>query len=73
MRIEFVTTDQLSETQKESLKRLRNAMYPNAMLATTINKQFVHVSPQWSVLVWDEDEWSHEWDCLRVRSSATTR
>jgi hypothetical protein len=56
MKIEFVASDQLSETQKEGLKQLRNTIYPDVMLTTTINKQFVRASPQWSVLVWDEDE-----------------
>lgn len=56
MQIELVTTDQFSEIQKESLKQLRNAVYPNAMLATTLGKQFFLASPQWSALVWDEGE-----------------
>ena len=56
MKIEFVSTDQLSETQKESLRQLRNAVYPTEVLATTISKQFFMASPQWSVLVWDEGE-----------------
>ena len=56
MKIEFTATDQLSEIQKESLRQLRTAVYPTAILATTISKQFLLVSPQWSVLVWDEGE-----------------
>ena len=56
MKIEFVATDQLSDTQKESLKQLRTAVYPAAMLATLIGTQFTWASPQWSVLVWDENE-----------------
>jgi aminoglycoside 2'-N-acetyltransferase I len=56
MKIEFTATDQLSETQKESLKQLRTTVYPAAALATLIGTQFVWESPQWSVLVWDEDE-----------------
>jgi predicted GNAT family N-acyltransferase len=56
MKIEFAATDQLSEIQKESLKQLRNAVYPTEVLKTTISKQFFLASPQWSVLVWEEGE-----------------
>ena len=56
MKIEFVASDQLTDTQKESLKQLRTAVYPTAMLATLIGKQVTWMSPQWSILVWDGDE-----------------
>jgi predicted GNAT family N-acyltransferase len=56
MKIEFVATDQLTDTQKESLKQLRTAVYPAAALGTLIGKQITWMSPQWSVFVWDEDE-----------------
>jgi len=56
MKIEFVATDQLTDIQKESLKQLRTAVYPTAMLATLIGKQVTWASPQWSILVWDGDE-----------------
>ena len=56
MKLELVATDQFSETQKESLKQLRTAVYPAAALATLIGKDVAWASPQWSVLVWDEGE-----------------
>jgi len=56
MKIEFVATDQLSDTQKENLKQLRVAVYPAAVLATLIGKDYTWASPQWSILVWDEDK-----------------
>ena len=56
MKIEFVATDQLTDIQKESLKQLRAAVYPAAALATLIGKDYAWASPQWSVLVWDEDK-----------------
>jgi aminoglycoside 2'-N-acetyltransferase I len=56
MKIEFVATDQLSEIQKEGLKQLRTAVYPAAALATLIGKQVTWAPPQWSILVWDEED-----------------
>jgi len=56
MKIEFVAADQLSDTQKESLKQLRAVVYPAAALGTLLGKQITWMSPQWSVFVWDEDE-----------------
>jgi len=56
MNIEFIATDQLSDAQKESLKQLRAAVYPAAVLATLIGKDYAWASPQWSILVWDEDK-----------------
>jgi len=56
MKIEFAAADQFSVKQKESLKQLRATVYPAAVLATLIGKDIAWASPQWSVLVWDEDE-----------------
>jgi predicted GNAT family N-acyltransferase len=56
MKIEFLADDQLSEVQKEKIRQLRTAVYPTAVLATTISKQFLLASSQWSVWVWDEGE-----------------
>lgn len=56
MKFEFVATDKLSETQKESLNQLRSAVYPPEVLATLPGKLFTWASPQWSVLLWDEAE-----------------
>jgi len=56
MKLEFLSTDQFSETQKESLKQLRATVYPAAVLATLIGKNVTWASPEWSILVWDENE-----------------
>ena len=56
MQIEFVATDKLSERQKESFKQLRAAVYPPEVLAALPGIRFSWASPQWSILVWDQDE-----------------
>jgi GNAT superfamily N-acetyltransferase len=56
MKLEFVAADQFTETQKESLRQLRATVYPAAVLATLVGKQVAWASPQWSILVWEDDE-----------------
>jgi len=56
MKLEFVATEQLSDIQKNSIQKLRSAVYPPEVLATLPGMAFTWASPQWSVLVWDEDE-----------------
>jgi len=56
MKLEFVATDQLSDLQKNSIQKLRSAVYPPEVLATLPSMAFTWASPQWSVLVWDEAE-----------------
>ena len=56
MEIEFVATNQISNLQLESFQQLRGAVYPAEVLATLPGTQFVWAAPQWSILVWDEDE-----------------
>jgi len=56
MKLEFVATDQLSDLQKNNIQKLRSAVYPPEVLATLPGIAFTWASPQWSVLVWDEDE-----------------
>ena len=56
MNIEFVATDQFSELQKENLQQLRAAVYPPEVLATLPGLKFSWARPQWSILVWDQDE-----------------
>ncbi len=56
MKIEFVATDQLSNFQLESFKQLRAVVYPPEVLATLPGTKFEWASPQWSVLVWDQDK-----------------
>lgn len=56
MKLEFVSTDQLSDLQKNNIQRLRSAVYPPEVLATLPGLAFTWASPQWSVLLWDQDE-----------------
>lgn len=56
MKLEFTATDQLSDLQKNNIQKLRSAVYPPEVLATLPGLAFTWASPQWSVLVWDEDE-----------------
>ncbi|HUG33831.1 MAG TPA: GNAT family N-acetyltransferase [Anaerolineales bacterium] len=56
MNIEFEATDHLSDGQKNGIAQLRSAVYPPEVLATLPGKLFTWASPQWSVLLWDEDE-----------------
>lgn len=56
MKIEFIPTDRLSNLQLESFQKLRAAVYPPEVLATLPGTQFTWAAPQWSILVWDEDE-----------------
>ncbi len=56
MKTEFVAKDQFTNSQNEHLQRLRAAVYPPEVLATLPGVKFSWASPQWSVLLWDEDE-----------------
>ena len=56
MKLEFVATDRLSDLQKNSIQKLRSAVYPPEVLATLPGLAFTWASSQWSVLVWDQDE-----------------
>jgi predicted GNAT family N-acyltransferase len=56
MKTEFTATDQLTDIQKENLKQLRTAVYPAAVLATLIGKDYAWATPQWSILVWDDEK-----------------
>ncbi len=56
MNIEFITRDQLLNLHLETFNQLRAAVYPPEVLATLPGTQFEWAAPQWSVLVWDEDE-----------------
>ena len=56
MKLEFVATDQLSDLQKNSIQKLRSAVYPPEVLATLPGIAFTWASSQWSVLVWEDDE-----------------
>jgi predicted GNAT family N-acyltransferase len=56
MKVEFVATEKLSDTQKKSLDQLRAAVYPPEVIATLPGRFFTWASPQWSVLLWDQGE-----------------
>jgi aminoglycoside 2'-N-acetyltransferase I len=56
MQIEFVATGDFSETQKQGLQQLRSVVYPPEVLATLPGRLFTWASPQWSVLLWDDEE-----------------
>jgi hypothetical protein len=56
MDIEYESTDLLSDRQKNGIAGLRSAVYPPEVLATLPGKLFTWASPEWSVLLWDENE-----------------
>ena len=56
MNVEFVETEKLTGVQKESIQKLRAAVYPPEVLATLPGRLFTWAAPQWSVLIWDGDE-----------------
>ena len=56
MKLEFIATDRLSDLQKNSIEKLRSAVYPPEVLATLPGLAFTWASPQWSVLLWDQNE-----------------
>jgi predicted N-acetyltransferase YhbS len=57
MKSEFVAAKQLSEAQKASIKQLRTIVYPETMLSRTlVVKQTLWATPEWSILVWEDDE-----------------
>lgn len=56
MNIEFEAADRLSDRQKNGITQLRSVVYPPEVLATLPGLAFTWASPQWSVLLWEEDE-----------------
>jgi len=54
--IEFVATENLTDGHKDSIQKLRSAVYPPEVLATLPGRLLTWASTQWSVLMWDEDE-----------------
>lgn len=56
MHIEFVPTEEFSDQQKHALAQLRAAVYPPEVLATLPGIKFSWAGPQWSVLVWEEED-----------------
>lgn len=56
MKTEFVAMDNFSNTQREALKQLGAAVYPPEVVETLPGRHISWAAPQWSVLVWDQDE-----------------
>ena|SRR3990172_409818 len=56
MKLEFIATDRLSDLQKNSIEKLRSAVYPPEVLATLPGLAFTWASSQWSILLWDQNE-----------------
>lgn len=56
MKIEFIATEKLSDTQKKALDRLRGAVYPPKVLETLPGRFFSWAAPHWSILLWEQDE-----------------
>jgi len=56
VKVDFIETEKMSDVQKEALKQLRAAVYPPEVIATLPGRFFSWASPQWSVLLWDQDE-----------------
>ena len=56
MKVEFVATEDFSDRQQTGLDRLRAVVYPPEVLATLPSRFFTWAKPQWSVLLWEDDE-----------------
>ena len=56
MNLEFVQTEEMTNRQKHGLQQLGAAVYPPAVIATLPGRFFTWASPQWSVLLWEQDE-----------------
>jgi aminoglycoside 2'-N-acetyltransferase I len=56
MRIEFVARENFWDAQTQALEQLWSVVYPPDVLATLPSRSLTWAPPQWSVLLWDEDE-----------------
>ena len=56
MNLEFVPTEGMTDRQKQGLQQLRAAVYPPEVIATLPGRFFTWASPQWSVLLWEQDD-----------------
>ena len=54
--IEFVATEDFTDRQQKGLDILRAAVYPPEVLETLPSRFFTWARPQWSVLLWEDDE-----------------
>lgn len=56
MKIEFVATGKFSDAQDKALDRLWEAVYPPEVVADLPGRFYSWAAPQWSILVWDQDD-----------------
>jgi hypothetical protein len=56
LEFEFTAAEEMTERQKLALQELRSAVYPPEVLATLPGRLFTWAAPQWSVLLWEQDE-----------------
>jgi aminoglycoside 2'-N-acetyltransferase I len=56
MNVEFVAAKRMTDRQKQGLQQLRAAVYPPEVIATLPGRFFTWASPQWSVLLWEQDK-----------------
>ena len=56
MKVEFVAAEKLSNLQEEALEQLGAAVYPPEVEGKLPGISFTWASPQWSILVWEQDE-----------------
>jgi len=56
MKVEFVSAERLSDHQEKALEQLGAAVYPPEVEGTLPGSSFTWASPQWSILVWNQDE-----------------
>jgi aminoglycoside 2'-N-acetyltransferase I len=56
MIIEFVAREEFSDAQKKALDRLWANVYPPEVIETLPGRLFSWAPPQWSVLLWEQDE-----------------
>lgn len=56
MEIEFLTAEGLTGHQEAAMEQLSTAVYPPGADMTLPGKSFTWAYPQWSILVWDQDQ-----------------
>lgn len=75
LKVEFVTTEKMSDIQKQALDQLRAAVYPPEVLETLPGRFYTWASPQWSILAWHQAELVSRVGLLvrEISSGATTK
>jgi aminoglycoside 2'-N-acetyltransferase I len=56
MKVEFAATEKLSDHQEKALDQLSAAVYPPQVERTLPGSSITWASPQWSILLWEQDE-----------------